>query len=52
MEKNFRILVVEYLNMINHSEDNDFLVFNPDTLWNEIILMKLIKCRNFIFQKN
>ena len=23
------------LNMINHSDDKDFLVFNPDTLWNE-----------------
>ena len=21
------------LNMINHSDDDDFLIFNPDTLW-------------------
>ena len=23
------------LNMINHSEDSDFLIFNPDTLWSK-----------------
>ena len=23
------------LNMINHSEDKDFLIFNPDTLWSD-----------------
>ena len=28
------------LNMINHSEDKDFLIFNPDTLWQKIMLKK------------
>ena len=22
-------------NMIKHSQDNDFLIFNPDTLWSK-----------------
>ena len=38
------------LNMIEHCKDNDFLIFNPDTLWNENIFLKLIKCKIFIFQ--
>ena len=23
------------LNLINSSDENDFIVFNPDTIWNE-----------------
>ena len=35
------------LNMINHSNDNDFVIFNPDTIWsnnyqNEILTMEEI----------
>ena len=29
------------LNLINHSEENDFIIFNPDTLWHKNYLKKL-----------
>ena len=31
------------LNMINNSDDNDFLIFNPDTLWKKNYLEEIIK---------
>ena len=37
------------LNMINHSDDNDFLVFNPDTLWNESYVDEIDNMQNFYF---
>mgnify|MGYP001194760109 CR=1 FL=1 len=37
------------LNMINHSDDNHFLVFNPDTLWNEGYVEEINKMQNFYF---
>ncbi len=37
------------LNMINHSEENDYLVFNPDTLWNESYVEEINKMQNFYF---
>ena len=37
------------LNMINHSEASDFLIFNPDTLWNENYLNDINKMQDFYF---
>jgi len=37
------------LNMINSSNEKDFITFNPDTVWNEIIRNILRIWRNFIF---
>ena len=39
------------LNMINHSEDNDFLIFNPDTLWQKEYLDEIVKMKEFYFSK-
>ena len=38
------------LNMINHSDDNDFLVFNPDTLWNESYVDEINNMQKFYFK--
>ena len=38
------------LNMINHSGDKDFLVFNPDTLWNESYVDEINDMQNFYFK--
>ena len=38
------------LNMINHSDDNDFLVFNPDTLWNESYINEIDNMKKFYFK--
>ena len=38
------------LNMINHSNDNDFLVFNPDTIWNENYVDEINNMQNFYFK--
>ena len=37
--------------MLNHSNESDFLIFNPDTLWQKNYLKKLSKWRNYIFLK-
>ena len=39
------------LNMINHSPDNDFLIFNPDTIWSESYVDEINKMQNFYFSK-
>jgi len=39
------------LNMTNHSKDNDFLIFNPDTLWNETYIDEINKMQNLYFLK-
>ena len=39
------------LNMINHSKDKDFLVFNPDTLWSEKNVEEILQMQNFYFSK-
>ena len=39
------------LNMINNSKENDFLVLNPDTLWNEEYVYEVKKMQNFYFLK-
>tara|TARA_A100001011_G_scaffold391515_1_gene477152 strand:+ start:548 stop:1237 length:690 start_codon:yes stop_codon:yes gene_type:complete len=38
------------LNMINHSDDKDFLVFNPDTLWNESYVDEINDMQNLYFK--
>ncbi len=37
------------LNMINKSLDNDFLIFNPDTLWNDNYINEIDNLQNFYF---
>ena len=37
------------LNMMEKSEENDFLIFNPDTLWNEKYISEIDKMQNFYF---
>jgi len=39
------------LNMINNSKENDFLILNPDTLWNEEYVNEVNKMQNFYFLK-
>tara|TARA_B100001093_G_C26709940_1_gene962987 strand:+ start:563 stop:1252 length:690 start_codon:yes stop_codon:yes gene_type:complete len=38
------------LNMINHSNSNDFLVFNPDTIWNENYVSEIDDMQKYYFQ--
>ena len=37
------------LNMIENSRDDDFIIFNPDTLWHKDHLNEIDKMRNFYF---
>ena len=37
------------LNMIENSGDNDFIIFNPDTLWNTDYIDEINKMQNFYF---
>jgi len=39
------------LNMINHYQDNDYLIFNPDTLWNKSYINEINEMQNFYFSK-
>ena len=39
------------LNMIKHSKENDFIIFNPDTLWNENYLIDINKMNDYYFSK-
>ena len=39
------------LNMMKQSLDEDFIIFNPDTLWNKIYHEEIIKMQNFYFSK-
>ena len=39
------------LNMINSSDDNDFLAFNPDTFWNLNYLYQIKEMEKFYFSK-
>ena len=40
------------LNMIENSKDNDFMIFNPDTLWNKDYILEIKKMNNFYFSNN
>ena len=37
------------LNMLNHLDDNDVLIFNPDTIWKKNYSDEIIKMENFYF---
>ena len=37
------------LNLINYSDDNDFIIFNPDTLWHKDYLNEITQMQNFYF---
>ena len=39
------------LNMISHSNDENFLIFNPDTLWTESYKNEINKMQNLYFKK-
>jgi N-acetyl-alpha-D-muramate 1-phosphate uridylyltransferase len=39
------------LNMINHSDESDFLIFNPDTLWQKKYSDEIIKMEELYFSK-
>ena len=39
------------LNMIRNSQDNDYLIFNPDTLWDENYVDEIDRMQNFYFSK-
>ena len=40
------------LNQINHSNENDFIIFNPDTLWTKEHLIEINEMEEFYFSKN
>ncbi|MBD1140570.1 NTP transferase domain-containing protein [Pelagibacterales bacterium SAG-MED39] len=39
------------LNMIENSKDNDFIIFNPDTLWHKYYINEINDMKNFYFSK-
>ena len=39
------------LNMINNSQESDFLILNPDTLWNYEYINEIEKMQSFYFSK-
>ena len=40
------------LNLIKHLNEDDFIVFNPDTLWTEEYVIEINKMEEFYFSKN
>ena len=40
------------LNMIKNSDENDFIIFNPDTLWNKEYISEIQRMTNFYFLNN
>lgn len=40
------------LNMMSHSNDENFLIFNPDTVWNMDYLEEIKNMEKFFFSKN
>ena len=40
------------LNMIKNSKDNDFMIFNPDTLWHKDYIIEIKKMQDFYFSNN
>ena len=40
------------LNMIENSEENDFIIFNPDTLWNKDYIQEIKKMNDFYFSND
>ena len=40
------------LNMMDNSQDSNFIIFNPDTLWNENYVDEISKMQKYYFSKN
>lgn len=40
------------LNMMNYSQDENFLIFNPDTLWKKDYVNEIDKMKSYYFQNN
>ena len=40
------------LNMIENSKENDFIIFNPDTLWNNDYINEINKMKDFYFSND
>ena len=40
------------LNMIEQSNENDFIIFNPDTLWSKGYIVEINKMQDLYFSKN
>ena len=40
------------LNMMNYSQDENFLIFNPDTLWKKDYVSEIDKMESYYFQNN
>ena len=40
------------LNMIEKSKDKDFMIFNPDTLWNKDYILEIKEMNDFYFLNN
>ena len=40
------------LNMIKNSDENNFIIFNPDTLWNKEYISEIQRMTNFYFLNN
>ena len=40
------------LNMMNYSKDENFLIFNPDTLWKKDYVSEINKMESYYFQNN
>ena len=41
----------EFLNLISRSDDEDFLVFNPDTIWNKNYILEINNMIDLYFNK-
>jgi len=40
------------LNLLNNSDQENFLIFNPDTIWNENYVQEIENMKNFYFENN
>ena len=40
------------LNLLKNSDQENFLIFNPDTIWNENYLEEINNMKNFYFENN
>ena len=40
------------LNMIKRSQEKDFIIFNPDTLWDKNYILEINKMKDFYFSNN
>jgi len=40
------------LNMIKQSQEKDFIIFNPDTMWNKNYISEIKKMKDFYFSNN